>query len=108
MNSRHPDPQRVRNGGLELRLLTPDPGDSPGSADEFLTYDFARDVLKKVGFGRSKYLGPGTWYQEKSERAGSGTLTHPNRDKIFTKWVAINAPELPRAGFCTEFRAGSF
>ena len=103
MNSRHPDPRCVRNVGPELRLLTP-----AESADEFLTYDFARDILKKVGFGRSKYLVSDTWYQEKSERAGSGTLTHPNRDKIFTKWVAINAPELPRAGFCTEFRAGSF
>ena len=27
--------------------------------------------------------------QEKSVRAGSGTLTHLSRDKIFTKWVAI-------------------
>ena len=38
-------------------------------------------------------------------RAGPGTII---RDKILMKWVAINAPELPGPGFCTEFRAGSF
>ena len=27
VNYRHPDPRRVRKGGSELRLLTPDPGD---------------------------------------------------------------------------------
>ena len=29
-------------------------------------------------------------------------------DKILTKWVVINAPELPSPGFEAEFRAGSF
>ena len=42
---------------------------------------------------------------EKSVRAGSGTLTHLIWDKNVTKWVAINAPELPRAPNCTEFGA---
>ena len=46
--------------------------------------------------------------QEKSVRAGSGTLTHPNRDKIFRKWVAIKDLGAFVAGFCTEFRCESF
>ena len=45
---------------------------------------------------------------DKSVRARPGTLMPPDWDKILTKWVAINAPELPGTAFCTEFRAGSF
>ena len=30
----------------------------------------------------------------------------PNRDNIFTKWVAINAHELSSPGFCTECVSG--
>ena len=34
--------------------------------------------------------------RHKGVRAGPGTIIHPSRDKILMKWVAINAPELPR------------
>ena len=43
----------------------------------------------------------------KSERAGSGTLTHPNRDKNVTKWVAIKDLGAFSAGFYAEFRRES-
>ena len=33
---------------------------------------------------------------DKGVRAGPGTIIHPSRGKILMKWVAINAPELPR------------
>ena len=53
---------------------------------------------------------PATWdqVQEKSEQAGSGTLTHPILDKIGTKWVAIKDLDSFLAGFYAEFRRESF
>ena len=51
---------------------------------------------------------PGTGSQGKSGQAGSGTLTHPNRDKNVTKWVAIKDFGAFSAGFYAEFRRESF
>ena len=55
-------------------------------------------------------LGSGIGYRgpdPKSERAGSGTLTHPVWDKIGTKWVAIKDFGTFSAGFYAEFRRES-
>ena len=69
-----------------------------------LRTNFVQILYQIPGTSRSVCL----LQRPKGVLAGFGILIHPHRDKFFIKWVGINAPELPRARFCTEFRAGSF